>query len=97
MKRLSARAPIGSGAVVTAQAQQVRPTVTSVTPRDRARWPMGLAWVLLAAAVISALANVAWQRGWADWMLVGGMCILAGLAMLKALQERHARRAQQPD
>jgi ABC-type polysaccharide/polyol phosphate export permease len=80
-----------------ARALLVRPIVLRMPREGRARWPLGLAWLLLASAVIAALSNLTWERGWEDWLIVAGMFVLAGIAMWNALRERRKRRVERPD
>jgi hypothetical protein len=65
------------------------PRFMSVSVKEgRPRWPIRLAWLLLASAVLAALAAATNERGLVDWLLVGGQFVLAAFASWFSLRER---------
>ena len=59
-----------------------------------ARYPLAIAWLLLASAIVATFAVLTWERGWADRAIVGGQYMLAAIA---SLRERRTGGARRPD
>jgi len=61
------------------------------------RYPFGIAWLLLATAIVGTFAVLTWERGWADRAVVAGQFVLAAIAFSLSLRERRTRGAGRPD